>query len=137
MARTARLWSFLGLAGFILLPWYMVAGGVLSFRWINEIGFGPALLQLGEGRWWLAGPGLALLVALIVAFMPLHPVKQARLWVICGAAGLALLAGQGLMILGTGPRIAAMGAVSQPGMGLGAFVVAMSLLFVMTTGISG
>lgn len=137
MARTARLWACIGLAGFILLPWYMVAGGVLSLGWIGQAGMGPGLMETASGRWWLAGPGLALLAALVVASLPLHPVKQARLWVWCGAAGLALLAGQGLLILGTGPRLAALGDAAQPGMGLGAFLTAAALLFILTTGISG
>lgn len=137
MTRTAKLWSLLGLAGFVLLPWYMVAGGVMSFGWMGQAGSGPALLQAGAGRWWLAGPGLALLAALVIAFLPMHPVARARGWVFAGAAGLALLIAQGMMIPGTGPRLAALGEAAQPGMGLGAFVVAVSLLFILTTGISG
>ncbi|SNT76160.1 ABC transporter permease [Paracoccus seriniphilus] len=137
MTRTARLWSLLGLAGYVLLPWYMISGGLLSFEWFGQAGSGPAVAQLAAGRWWLAGPGLALLVALLIAFVPLHPLARARGWVVTGAAGLALVVAQGLLILGNGPRFAIMGDVAQPGMGIGALVVSLSLLFVLTTGISG
>lgn len=136
MTRTAMLWSLFGLAGFLMLPWYMTTGSVLSFNWMGDDASRPALLQLTLGKWWLAGPGLALLAALVAVVLPMKPVSRARAWVLSGFAGLALLAGQGLTILGTGPRLSVLGDVSQPGMGLGALVVSLSLLFVLTTGIS-
>lgn len=138
MTRTARLWSLVGLAGFILLPWYMVPGGFLSFGWMADpAGEGASgLTSVLEGRFWLAGPGLALLAALAAGSLLKDAQARARVWVICGIAGLALLAAQGLLILGTGPRLAMLGDAAQPGMGLGAFVTALALLFVTTTGIS-
>lgn len=138
MTRTARLWSLVGLAGFILLPWYMVPGGFLSFGWMADpAGEGASgLTSVLEGRFWLAGPGLALLAALAAGSLLKDAQARAKAWVICGIAGLALLAAQGLLILGTGPRLAMLGDAAQPGMGLGAFVTALALLFVTTTGIS-
>lgn len=138
MTRTARLWSLVGLAGFILLPWYMVPGGFLSFGWMADpAGEGASgLTSVLEGRFWLAGPGLALLAALAAGSLLKDAQARARVWVICGIAGLALLAAQGLLILGTGPRLAMLGDAAQPGMGLGAFVTALALLFITTTGIS-
>lgn len=138
MLRTVRLWSLFGLAGFILLPWYMVSGGFWSYGWISDSsGEGAsALVQVANGRVWLLGPALALIVALVISFVPMGPTARARGWLVSGVAGLALLIAQGLLILGTGPRFAALGEVSQPGMGTGALVVALSLLFVTTTGIS-
>lgn len=138
MTRTARLWSLVGLAGFFLLPWYMVPGGFWSFGWLGDLsGQGAsAFVQALSGRIWLLGPGLAALAALALTSLRLSPVTQARGWLLAGACGLVLLAGQGLLILGNGPRLTALGEVSQPGMGAGAFVVAIALLFVLTTGIS-
>ncbi|GHC35827.1 iron ABC transporter permease [Gemmobacter nanjingensis] len=138
MTRTARLWSLVGLAGFVLLPWYMVPKGFLSFGWMADpAGQGASgLVSVLEGRFWLIGPGLALLAALVLSLGGREATVRAKGWVICGSAGLALLAGQGLLILGSGPRLAVLGDAAQPGMGLGAFVTALALLFVTTTGIS-
>ena len=54
-----------------------------------------------------------------------------------GAIGLGLMAAQGLLILGNRARLDALEGLTQPGMGAGAFVVAVALLFILTTGISG
>lgn len=133
MTRTARLWSYVGLAGFLLLPWYMATGGLLSFQWMTDQG--SAISQLFSGRWWLAGPVLALIASLVVSHLAIHPVTKARLWVASGAIGLILTIAQGLLILNQGTSF--IGDLHQPGMGTGAFVVSMALLFVLTTGISG
>ncbi|WP_149139516.1 ABC transporter permease [Gemmobacter caeruleus] len=136
MTRTARLWGLLGVAGFVLLPWYMVPGGVLSLGWPGDPAGASGLVAVLGGRVWLAGPGLALLAALAAGFLLRDPQARAKAWVICGVAGLVLLVAQGLLILGDGPRLAALGTAAQPGMGLGAFVTALALLFITTTGIS-
>lgn len=138
MKSTVRLWSLIGLAAFCLLPWYLVSGGFWSFGWLADpAGQGAAgISQVMRGHIWLLGPGLALLAALVLTQLRLSPRVQAQGWLIAGVAGLALLIGQGLLILGTGPRLAVLNDLSQPGMGAGAFVVALALLFVMTTGIS-
>ncbi len=133
MTRTARLWSYVGLAGFFLLPWYMATGGLLSFQWMTDQG--SAISQLFSGRWWLAGPVLALIASLAVSHLSIHPVTKARLWVASGAIGIILTIAQGLLILNQGTSF--IGDLHQPGMGAGAFVVSMALLFVLTTGISG
>ena len=136
MARTAGLWVLVGLAGFCLLPWYMVQGGFWSFGWVLTPS-GSALGEMLMGRWWLAGPGLALLAGLALSAMGgMSPLLRARGFVASGAAGLALIVAQGLLILGRGPRLAMLGEASQPGMGMGAGIVALSLLFILTTGLS-
>lgn len=138
MTRIARLWSLAGLAGFFLLPWYMVPGGFWTLGWIADPGGAgaSAALHVAAGRVWLLGPVLALLGAALSTLLSLSAPARVRIWLIAGAAGLALLVGRALLILGTGPRLAALGDAAQPGVGAGAFVVAISLLFVLTTGIS-
>ncbi|MBK4216777.1 iron ABC transporter permease [Paracoccus caeni] len=138
MTRTANLWSLLGLAGFFLLPWYMAAGGFWSFGWVADPGGNgaSAFTNILQGRVWLLGAGLALAAALIVSLAPLSHLARARGWLIAGVAGLTLLAGQALMILRNGSRFDLFGDVSQAGMGAGACVVALALLFIATTGIS-
>ncbi|MCT4333175.1 iron ABC transporter permease [Paracoccus sp. YLB-12] len=138
MTRIVRFWSLLGITAFLLLPWYMVQGGFWTFGWVTDPGGtgASAALHVASGRIWLLGPALGLLGAVLATVLPLSQAARARAWLVCGVAGLALLIGQALLILGTGPRLAALGDAAQPGMGAGAFVVSVSLLFVMTTGIS-
>ena len=138
MTRIARFWSLVGITAFLLLPWYMAQGGFWTFGWVADpSGTGAsAALHVASGRIWLLGPVIGLLGAVLATVLPLSQVARARAWLVCGVTGLALLIGQALLILGTGPRLAALGDAAQPGMGAGAFVVAVSLLFVMTTGIS-
>lgn len=138
MRRTAGLWLLVGLAGWCLLPWYSVRGGFWSFGWLSGWGgdAAPALIWALADRPWLLAPvaGLALAaVALLVG----PPVARARLLVAAGAVGLGLMAAQGLAVAGHGPAAALFEGLAQPGMGMGAFVTAAGLLFVMTTGISG
>ncbi|MCK8779451.1 iron ABC transporter permease [Rhizobium sp. NTR19] len=139
MTRTTRLWSSVGLAGFCLLPWYIVPGGFWSLSWLSDLGNQGAsgLVHGLTGKFWLIAPAIALLAALILSGMRLSAPTHARASVAAGALGLLLLVGQGLMVLRQGSRFDLFGDVSQAGMGAGAFIVALSLLFVMTTGISG
>lgn len=138
MTRTTRLWASVGLAGFVLLPWYIVPGGFWSLGWISDLGNQGAsgLTQILAGRFWLLAPGLALLAALVMTFFKSPAARQARGTVTAGALGLSLLAAQGLLILRQGSRFDILGDMSQQAMGAGACVVALSLLFVTTTGIS-
>ncbi|WP_058327811.1 iron ABC transporter permease [Sinorhizobium sp. Sb3] len=139
MSRTATLWSFVGLAGFILLPWYIVPEGFWSFGWTTYLsGQGASgFVAACEGKIWLFAPSVALLISFLLNGLPLPFALQARGSVILGAAGLALVVAQGLLIPRQGTPLESFAQVSQPGMGAGAFVVTLSLLFVVTTGISG
>lgn len=138
MRRTAGLWLLVGLAGWCLLPWYSIRGGFWSFGWLSGWGgdAAPALIWAMADRPWLLAPvaGFALTAA---ALLVGQPVARARLLVVAGAVGLGLMAGQGLAVAGHGPAATLFEGLAQPGMGMGAFVTAAGLLFVMTTGISG
>jgi iron(III) transport system permease protein len=139
MRRTAGLWLLIGLAGYALLPWYMVAGGFWSFGWTAAFGADarPALLWALGGRAWLALPLVGFGVAAAALWRAQDQLATARGLVAGGAAGLALMVAQGLLILGNGTRFGVLEGTTQPGMGAGAFVVAAALLFVLTTGVSG
>ena len=139
MRRTAGLWLLAGLAGYGLLPWYMVAGGFWSLGWLVQMGgeAQSALLWSAGGRGWLWLPLLGFAVAGATLVLARDQLAMARGLVIAGALGLALMAAQGLIILGNGTRLGLMEGATQPGMGAGALVVAAALLFLLTTGVSG
>ncbi len=147
MKRIIFQWIAVGLAGFCLLPWYMVDGGFWSFGWITDPASpenAPALLQiLLHGRWWLAGALLALLAAALVQLLVKSPVRAARLTAAVAALGLGWTTLQGLVIVRHGPRIlkdllaGTAAEQGQIGFGAGAAVTLLGLLFVLTTAISG
>lgn len=123
MSRTQRLlaaWLVAGLAGFMLAPWYALPYSLLAPRWIGQW-FGrdaaPALLQvLLHDRPWLA-PGLLVLVACVPLLRARYRERlPAEILLALGVAGLGWLFGQGFFIA-TGPG-------GQPGMGLGATILA-------------
>ncbi|RVJ01521.1 ABC transporter permease [Sinorhizobium medicae] len=138
MTRTAAIWLFVGLAGYVFLPWYMTPHGFWSFGWvIDPQGGGESgLYHLLSGRFWLVGPLLGILAGFAVLGIIKPPIARSRGFIITATAGLALMIAQGLLIKNAG-RAAAEVSLWQPGMGAGAFVVALSLLFVLTSGISG
>lgn len=139
MQRTAGLWLLIGLAGYGLLPWYMVAGGFWSFGWLVSLWGDDAsgLSAVIEGRGWLFGPLVGFALAGAVLLRRSDQITTARGLVAAGGAGLALMAAQGLIILGNGTRLGLFEGTTQPGMGAGALVTAAALLFLLTTGISG
>lgn len=142
MTRTAKLWLLIGLAGYGLLPWYMVPEGFWSGSWLALPFSAPnasGLFSVLIGKVWLGGPLLGFALAAAVLGLRLTQLATARGLAAAGALGLILLIAQGLMILRDGPRVF-LGAVAQGGqigMGAGAFVSATALLFVLTTGFSG
>jgi iron(III) transport system permease protein len=139
MRRTAGLWLLIGILGHVLVPWYLVTGGFWSFGWISEVfsGGASALVWALGDRPWLALPLIGFAGAAASLVVARTPLALARGLVASGAVGLFMLAAQGLIILGNGTRFGLFEGASQPGMGAGGFVVAASLLFIMTTGISG
>ncbi|MDG1281196.1 MAG: iron ABC transporter permease [Pseudorhodobacter sp.] len=139
MRRTAGLWLLIGLAGYTLLPWYMISGGFWSFHWLGTVFAEDAsgLIFALSGRGWLFGPLVGFAVAGGVLMRRGGQLETAQGLVAAGALGLALMAGQGLVILGNGTRFGLFEGATQPGMGAGAMATAAALLFLLTTGVSG
>lgn len=143
MKQTVLFWLGLGLAAFCLLPWHMTDDGLVGFGWLRDDA--PAtglLLVLGAGNWWLAPAGLSLLVALALQGLISAPVRRARWSMAVAAVGMTLTTLQGLVVVRAGPRMfeslltteAAL--AGQPGMGAGAAICMVSLLFVLTVSMS-
>lgn len=143
MKRTVIFWLLMGLAGYALLPWHMTDDGVAGLAWIRDGAPSTgAALALFAGSWWLAPAGLALATALALQFAIPAPVARARWTTAVAGLGIALTAAQGLAIVRAGPRMlesALSGEAvmaGQPGMGAGAAVCLLSLLFALTVSLS-
>ena len=146
MTRTAALWLLVGAIGYCLMPWYMTDVGFWSFGWVPQITSGEnasaLAFILGQGRLYLSAPLIAfVLIGAVLALVP-SPVIKARLTVAIAALGLFLTALQGLAVVRSGPRfmtdifLALGGESGQGGIGAGALVTLVSLLFILTTAFS-
>lgn len=147
MNRFLYFWLAVGVAAATLMPWYAVEGGLFSLPWLDQTippqTYAPALHQvLLYGRWWLA-PAMAILgLCAVTAFAPLQGPNQGKLLIAFAAAGIVAIAFQGFAIGNTGPRLFAdvlAGTAAehgQAGLGLGGFLVAITFLFTLTTGVS-
>ncbi|WP_404925036.1 ABC transporter permease [Mesorhizobium sp. ORM16] len=128
--RSAAGWLALAWASFIVLPWYQVEGGLLSFDWLaRPAEAAPAILLSLNGRLWLLPLILPLLLASwLVARRNLPGLATA------GAAGLAWLAIEGFSIIHSGWGFAWLGHLAstpgpvQPGLGWGAVLYAVAML---------
>ncbi|MBZ9916821.1 MULTISPECIES: iron ABC transporter permease [unclassified Mesorhizobium] len=128
--RSAAGWLALAWASFIVLPWYQVEGGLLSFDWLaRPAEAAPAILLSLNGRLWLLPLVLPLLLASwLVARRNLPGLAAA------GAAGLAWLAVEGFSIIHSGWGFAWLGHLAstpgpvQPGLGWGAVLYAVAML---------
>lgn len=142
MKKTVLIWLAIGLASFVLLPWHMTDDGLLDLGWIADGDASTGLFNAFAGQWWLAPAGVALLGAIVVQLAVEEPVVRARLTFGAAVAGLILIALQGLIIVRAGPRVfeavltGEMIALGQPGMGAGAGLCAVALLFAATVSIS-
>ncbi len=142
MRNTVLIWLAIGLASFAGLPWHMTENGVTDFTWLTDETASTGLFASLAGQWWLAPTGLALLIAVAFQFTIAEPVQRARLTLATAVSGLAFWAIQGLVIVREGPRIfedvfsSASVMAGQLGMGIGAGLCALTLLFVATISIS-
>ncbi|APF36536.1 ABC-type Fe3+ transport system, permease component [Chelatococcus sambhunathii] len=136
----------LGLAGFVLLPWYRIDEGFYAFRWPAQFPFGaeeaPALVQMAaQGRWWLAVVAALLLAAAAVRFAA-PAVSRGRLLVALGAAGMGFLVLQGFAITfggwswNIGEALFGPLAIGQPAMGAGAVLAGLAFLFLFSAGLA-
>lgn len=137
----------LGLAGFVLLPWYRIEEGFYAFRWLARFPFGadeaPGLVQMvSEGRWWLAVVAALLLAAAAVRFFSPAGEARGRLLTALGVAGMGFLVLQGFAITFTGwswtigEALFGPLSIGQPAMGAGAVVVGLSFLFLFSVGLA-
>ena len=143
MKNAVFFWLALAVVGFVALPWHMSDDGVLDSAWLTDGAASTGLFTAIAGQWWLAPVALALAaIAALQLTASLAPVRRAKLCALTAAAALFWIAVQGLIIVRSGPRLfetiltsdaALMG---QPGMGAGAAVCALSLLFIATISLS-
>ena len=129
-------------AAFILLPWYRIEDGFLTFGWFGGLFTteAPGLLQIAqEGRWWNA-----VVLAILAGGWGTLLIKDRRLRgkaaLAIGAGGLAFMIAQAVTIGYTGWAWEFLdgwfGALStgQPAMGAGSIVVSLCLLLLIAFG---
>ncbi|MER9400346.1 iron ABC transporter permease [Mesorhizobium sp. M0615] len=128
--RSALAWVMAAWASFVLLPWYKVEGGFLSFDWLAQPADAtPAIILALGGRPWL----LPLVLPLLLASWLVGRNKPKSL-AVAGAAGLLWLAIEGFSIIHSGwgfgllTRIAGTPGPMQPGLGWGAALYAVAML---------
>jgi len=142
MKKLSLSWLVLGLVSFICLPWHMSDDGVADLAWVTDDIPSTGLFQVLAGQWWLLPPLLAIFVAIAIQFAVNNPVIRAKWTLVTAVVGIFLMAVQGLIIVRAGPRLfeslltGELITAGQPGMGVGAGLVALSLLFVVTTAIA-
>ncbi|ESY54928.1 iron ABC transporter permease [Mesorhizobium sp. LNJC372A00] len=114
----------------MLLPWYKVEGGFLSFDWLAQpTDATPAIILALGGRPWL----LPLVLPLLLASWLVARNKPKSL-AIAGAAGLLWLAIEGFSIIHSGwgfgllTQVAGTPGPIQPGLGWGAALYAVAML---------
>ena len=141
-------WIIAGWVGFLLLPWYGVEDGFLSFKWLVDgypfdEDFAPAAFLIGQGeKLWLA----PLLLPLAAPFLVVRRKKSDPLYaivlILAGAVGFGWLIAQGFGIGIRGYTFDWLTALfgdlgdRQYGMGYGALIVASAFLFLFTQGIA-
>lgn len=128
--RSALAWVMAAWASFVLLPWYKVEGGFLSFDWLAQPADAtPAIMLALGGRPWL----LPLVLPLLLASW-LVGRNNPKSLAVAGAAGLLWLAIEGFSIIHSGwgfgllTRIAGTPGPMQPGLGWGAALYAVAML---------
>jgi iron(III) transport system permease protein len=145
---TLFLWIVVGWVSFLLLPWYLVNGGLFSGQWLVDgypfdKNYAPAafLIMQGEKLW--------LTPLLIPLIMPLFAFKReksdplyAQILILTGAVGFSWLIIQGFSIGIRGWNYEWLSALfgkldgRQFGMGYGGLFLASSFLFLLTQGIA-
>ena len=142
------LWILVGWAGFLLLPWYLVDGGLFSGQWLVDgypfdKNYAPAVFLIMQGeKLWLT----PLLFPLV---MPLFALKRekndplyAKILILTGAIGFSWLIIQGFSIGIRGWNYDWLSSLfgkldgRQFGMGYGGLFLASSFLFLLTQGIA-
>jgi iron(III) transport system permease protein len=136
----------LGLAAFVVVPWYRIDGGFFRFDWFD--GFpsdptvAPGLLQIiAHGRWWLLVPLLWIGLAIAARFTE-NPMRRGALLAYAGAMGIGFLSLQGLAIGFSGwtwtisETLFGALADGQPPMGAGAVLTALVFVLLFAFGLA-
>jgi iron(III) transport system permease protein len=146
--RLLRIPLGLGWAGFALLPWADLDAGFWGFGWLIS-GWPlageatPAFVRSLDGSApWLAPLIVALLAPLTALRRRRDDPMRAAILIAAGVGGLLWLTLQGFGIglpgRAWGPMAALFGPdAAQPGMGVGAALTALGLLFLLTEGLAG
>ena len=137
-------WAVLGLAAFVLLPWYALPDGIGSLQGLGALWSDPrgatGLAQvLAHQRPWL-WPALGVLAgSLGCAWLPAGR-KQGVALAVLGAFGVLAIAVQGAAIglpaMGDNPLARLWGSPTQPALGWGAFGVLAALLVLSAFGVA-
>src|SRR5690606_36812267 len=141
MAPATRLVLLIGWLGYALMPWYLVEGmGLTSWGWLGEYPFGKAgsalALALSGQAPWLLPVGVALAVA-SVFWGSVDRQRTAAVLVWAGLIGMVLFFAQAFSIVLKDQGISWLAALlggadaSQRGIGGGAFLTLLSLLFLL------
>ena len=146
LRRAIALWAALGLAAFVLLPWYFLQSGSL-WGALPGIWAGPTTASGWVQAWshhraWLLSGPVGLVLASAALLVPLQPRLQGLL--LCGGALLGLV---GLLLCGFAigmvgwswdwlQAVAGPTEWTQPGVGWGGFVTVLSLLALLSIGVA-
>ena len=142
------LWILVGWAGFLLLPWYLVNGGLFSGQWLVDgypfdKNYAPAIFLIGQGeKLWLAPLLIPLVMPLFVLNRPKNDPLYAKVLILTGVIGFSWLIIQGFSIGIRGWNFDWLTALfgkldgRQFGMGYGGLFLASSFLFLLTQGIA-
>jgi iron(III) transport system permease protein len=145
--RGARGWAAVAVAGYLAMPWYAIEDGFFSLGWLPYYPMDPELAPAPLAAWvygkvWL----LALMPFLLLPWGALRRPRSdpwhGRLLVLAGAGGLAVALAQGALIGPLGVTVEGLSGgfdpeiVRQYGMGAGALVTQVGLLFVLTEGLA-
>ena len=141
-------WIIAGWVGYLLLPWYGVEDGFLSFEWLIsgypfDEDFAPAAFLIGQGeKLWLSPLLVPLAAPLFVLGRKKSDPIYAKVLLLSGAVGFSWLMAQGFGIGIRGFTFDWLTAIfgdlgdRQFGMGYGALFVASAFLFLFTQGIA-
>lgn len=142
------LWMAVGWLGFAVLPWFGVEDGFFGFSWLFEgypldSEFAPALiLNLKGEKLWLAPIGMALAAPLLLWGRKKSDPLFGKLLIAVGAAGFAWMMFQGFAIGLRGWQFGWLQSLfgdlgdRQFGMGYGALLVGLAILFLFSLGLA-
>ncbi len=145
---TLILWILVGWVSFLLLPWYLLDGGLFSGQWLVDgypfdKNYAPAAFLIMQGeKLWLS----PLLIPLIMSLFALKREKSdplyAKILILTGVIGFSWLIIQGFSIGIRGWNYDWLSSIfgklndRQFGMGYGGLFLASSFLFLLTQGIA-